>query len=227
MHTTAQNNARLFFETYVAVGSCLEIVDIGAQDVNGSLRPLCPAGARYTGVDLAPGKGVDLVLEDAYTLPFRDGSIDVILSSSCFEHCEMFWILFNEILRVLKPRGLFYLNVPSNGSFHRYPVDCWRFYPDSGKALVTWARRSGFDPAVLESYISYQQTDEWNDYVAVFVKDAALRHQFPHRILHRLKDFCNGFVDGQEEIINARPLPEDLMKLRFVADVLGGRVRVR
>ena len=30
---------------------------------------------------------------------------------------------------------LFYLNAPSNGEFHRYPVDCWRFYPDAGGAL--------------------------------------------------------------------------------------------
>jgi SAM-dependent methyltransferase len=72
----------------------------------------------------------------SYKLPFADGSVDVVLSSSCFEHSEFFWLLFLEILRVLRPEGLFYLNAPSNGPFHRYPVDCWRFYPDSGNALV-------------------------------------------------------------------------------------------
>ena len=26
----------------------------------------------------------------------------------------------------------------SNGDYHSWPVDCWRFYPDSGIALINW-----------------------------------------------------------------------------------------
>ena len=89
------------------------MLDIGAQDVNGSLRPLVPEGCRYIGLDFEAGPGVDLVLDDPYRLPFDAGSVDTVVSSSCFEHVEFFWLMFNEVLRVLKPNGLFYLNVPS------------------------------------------------------------------------------------------------------------------
>ena len=79
-----------------------------------------------------------MVLDDPYHLPLASESVDVVVSSSRFEHVEFFWLMFNEVLRVFKPDGLFYLNAPSNGEFHRYPVDCWRFYPDAAQALVNW-----------------------------------------------------------------------------------------
>src|SRR3954466_617878 len=171
MHPTAIQNARHFFDCYApgfAPRAGVRVIDIGAQDVNGSLRATCPAGFEYVGVDFVAGKGVDVVLDDPYRLPFADASVDIAVSSSCFEHCEMFWVLFLEVLRVLKPRGLFYLNIPSNGEFHRGPVDCWRFYPDSGRSLVACARRNGIPAALLESYTSSQVRDQWNDFVAVF-----------------------------------------------------------
>ena len=55
-------------------------------------------------------------------------------------------------MRVLKPAGLLYINAPSNGDYHRYPVDCWRFFPDSGVALQNWANRNGYECAMLESF---------------------------------------------------------------------------
>jgi SAM-dependent methyltransferase len=122
----------------------LTIVDIGSQDVNGSLRSVAPPNNKYIGVDFVEAKGVDVVITDPYSLPFEDESVDAVVSSSCFEHSEFFWLLFNEALRILKPTGLLYINVPSNGQFHRYPVDCWRFYPDSGVALQNWGKRSGY-----------------------------------------------------------------------------------
>ena len=124
------------------------------------------------------GKGVDVVLDDPHTLPFAAESVDIVVSNSCLEHSEMFWLSFLEMLRVLRPTGLLYLNVPSNGDFHRYRVDCWRFYPDSGVAMVSWARRNGLRPALLESFISDQYMGLWNDFVAVFGKD----EQSPPRI---------------------------------------------
>jgi SAM-dependent methyltransferase len=183
MHRTAMSTGKLFFDTYVARLGSVTLVDVGAQDVNGSLREVCPASVRYIGVDFENGKGVDIVLKDPYSLPFDDESVDVIVSSSCFEHSEMFWLVFLEALRTLKPYGLFYLNAPSNGGFHRYPVDCWRFYPDSGNALVAWAKRCGINAALLESYITSQDLETWNDFVAVFVKDAGRVLDHPDRTI--------------------------------------------
>lgn len=158
MHASAMNNCASFLQTYlqhVPTHGKPRVIEIGAADVNGSLRSLAPPDVDYIGADFVRGKGVDVVVDDPYSLPFEDASADIVLSSSCFEHSELFWLVFLEILRILKPTGLFYLNAPSNGVFHRYPVDCWRFYPDSGRALVTWAKRNQINATVLGGWNSH------------------------------------------------------------------------
>lgn len=195
-------NGEVFFATYSKYfkDSLVTVVDIGAQNVNGSLKEVCPKDFKYIGVDFQNGKGVDIVLSDPYTLPFENETIDIVVSSSCFEHSEMFWVSFLEILRVLKPTGIFYLNVPSDGAVHKYPVDCWRFYPDSGQALVTWAKRNSFNPTLLECYT--QLGGQWYDYVAVFLKSNENKTRYNDRILHHKKDFENGMLVGNDYFLN-------------------------
>jgi SAM-dependent methyltransferase len=215
MHKTAMDNARRFFETYT-MSRTIRIADIGAQDVNGSLRLVAPESAEYIGVDFVEGNGVDLILDDPYTLPFEDNSLDVVVSSSCFEHSEFFRLLFLEIMRVIKPEGLFYLNVPSNGVFHRYPVDCWRFYPDSGVALANWAKRNGLKTTVLESYTSEQESDTWNDFVCVFLKDEAFASSYPDRITSKFTKQTNALRHPDlDQFLNRTELPEDLENRYF------------
>jgi len=163
-----------------------------------------PMNNDYIGVDFVEGKGVDVILSDPYVLPFEDSSIDVIVSSSAYEHSEFFWLSFNEALRVLKPTGLLYINVPSNGDYHRYPVDCWRFYPDSGVALEKWGNRSGYECALLESFIGVRKEGIWQDFVAVFVKDKINASKFPSRIQDNTTEFMNGRLLNSEEVINHR-----------------------
>ena len=216
MHPSAMNNGKVFFERYMPYlpsGEKPKVVDIGAQNVNGSLREVCPENVEYIGVDFIEGKGIDVVLDDPYVLPFAENSVDVIVSSSCFEHSEMFWVLFLEVIRVLKPHGVFYLNAPSNGSFHRYPVDCWRFYPDSGRALVTWAKRNNYSIALLESFTAFQIRDVWNDYVAVFLKDEAFALNYPEKAFTGRNDVENITVYQQDKILKETADTEDFREL--------------
>ncbi len=184
---------KMFFDQYVQKTG-LHIVDIGAQDVNGSLRSVSPSQNKYTGVDFVKGKGVDIVISDPYSLPFEDNSIDVFVCSSCFEHAEFFWLLFTEILRALKPNGIFYLNVPANGDFHRFPVDCWRFDPDSGKALENWGKRNQYPCVLLESFTGTPINDIWNDFVAVYLKDKSFIQDYPNRIQMIYPDYIYGIT---------------------------------
>jgi len=216
MHPSAMNNGEIFFHrylNYIKSDSAIKVVDIGAQNVNGSLREVCLPNFEFIGVDFIAASGVDVVLDDPYTLPFPDNSIDAIVSSSCFEHSEMFWLLFLEVIRVLKPNGLFYLNAPSNGSFHRYPVDCWRFFPDSGRALVTWAKRNGYNTMLLESFVSHQQLNAWNDFVAVFLKNSDFQTDYPERMLTGRNDIENITVSNHDAIIKLTAATEDLRNL--------------
>jgi SAM-dependent methyltransferase len=227
MHPTAYRNGSIFFVTYSQFfieGST--VVDIGSQNVNGTLKDHVPSNFTYIGVDFVPGNGVDVILEDPYKLPYDDESIDLVISSSCFEHSEFFWITFTEIIRCLKPSGLFYLNAPSGGAYHKYPIDAWRFYPDAGEALTRYAHKVGYSNVVLlESYI--QKGGYWNDFCAVFLKDNSYLDFFPNRMIDGRNDFYNGktnnheilrplFSTEKDEIINRRLTVRFLNKVRKI-----------
>jgi SAM-dependent methyltransferase len=198
MHFNALKHAKLFFETYCSEKEC-SVVEIGSFNVNGSIRDvITPSIVNYTGVDFAVGNGVDVVLEDPYDFPFLDNTFDVLVTSSCFEHSELFWLTFLESMRIVKPNGLVYINVPSSWMcFHQYPVDCWRFYPDSSRALLTWAKRNGMNAVLLESYICAPSAEgECSDIVMVFLKDANNIDNHPYRIVDNLvqyKEFFNAY----------------------------------
>ena len=203
MHDTAMMYGKLFFDVYLQGLQNLVIADVGAQDVNGSLRSVAPGQHEYVGLDFVDARGVDLVIEDPYCLPLDSSSVDVVVSSSCLEHSEFFWLTFNEMLRVLKPGGLLYLNVPSNGVYHSFPVDCWRFYPDSGLALEKWGKVSGYNPAMLESFIGVK-TRIWHDFVSVFVKDKEYASNHKMRIHEHAEGLVNVRSFGSDLIFNRK-----------------------
>jgi len=197
MHGNALDSAKRFYDTYFPVTEeKYKVVEIGSFDVNGSIRSCVGSNiSDYVGLDFESGPGVDVVLTDPYTFPFQDNTFDILVTSSCFEHSEMFWLTFLEGMRILKPSGLFYYNVPSSWmSYHRYPFDCWRFYPDSARALETWAKRNGLNTMVLESYISKPKIfTEASDAIAVFIKDAQYINRYPQRVIDSFDEFWNGF----------------------------------
>jgi SAM-dependent methyltransferase len=166
-------------DTAAAEGDVLHVIDIGAMDVNGSYKQLLPPqGYSYTGVDMAPGKGVDVVVDNPYAYPFPDNSADIVMCGQMMEHCEYFWRAFSEMIRILKPGGYLFLIVPSQGHVHRYPVDCYRFLPDSFPAL---ARLEG---CVLVD--QWQNTAAyWGDLVGVFRKNISPLETQPAQILDR------------------------------------------
>jgi len=214
MHQTAHNNSYQFFQTYVHPKPPALIVEIGAAGPHPIPRTFAPPTSNYIGIDMVEDKHVNIVLADPYVLPFNDNSVEVVVSVSCFEHSEFVWLLFNEIIRVLRPDGIFYLNAPSNGNFHRYPVDCWRFYPDSAKALCKWANRSGYNSTVLESFTTGQSlNDVWNDYNVVFLKNADYINAYPDRMINKISNYTNGMVFGSTEVLNFSEYSEDVRRI--------------
>lgn len=169
MHDTAYEHGRLFFELYWS-NDFSTVVDLGSQDVNGSLRDHCPTGVRYIGLDMIVANGVDVVVDPGNALPIASDSVDAAVTTSAFEHDVCFWDTFLELVRIVRPGGLIYVNAPSNHAFHRYPLDCWRFYPDAGVALVRWAQRRSGPIELVESFVAQPKNDGWADFVAVFRK---------------------------------------------------------
>ena len=66
----------------------------------------------FLGVDINPGEQVDFVM-DVTKLEFEDNSIDEVFSCRCIQHVEDDNRAFREIFRVIKPNGIFTLQVAS------------------------------------------------------------------------------------------------------------------
>jgi SAM-dependent methyltransferase len=207
MHDTAYEIGRFFLSIYGAERQI--IVDVGSLDVNGSLRAESPKTAIYLGLDFSPGKDVDIHLPQGSNFPFRDGFADIVLATSAFEHDPAFWETFLEMVRISKPGGNIYINAPSNGIVHRYPTDCWRFYPDSGCALAQWARKAGYPITLIESFTARRRTDRWNDFVAIFVKSETASPEGATFISDYVP-CTNVWRIGQTRMLQEQELTEDM-----------------
>lgn len=167
MHQSSYEKMQDFKARYLEgkASQPLVILDIGAMDVNGSYRPIFDGPAwRYRGADLEPGRNVDLVLSDPYYFSgVRQNSLDVLVSGQALEHMSRFWLFFLEVFRCLKPGGLCCVIAPAGGYEHRYPVDCWRFYPDGMRAAAEYARLE-----VLEVRTDWRPSATYSDDSAVW-----------------------------------------------------------
>lgn len=177
------------------------ILEVGAQNVNGTLRDHAPRNAEYIGLDFEKGDGVDVVVSDVTDWSVPDAYFDLVMASSVFEHDKTFWRTFVAMCDKAKPGGHIYISAPSNGTFHRYPKDYWRFYPDSGQALEEWARNEGRDVTLIESFVADREADVWNDFCAVFRRgpsDAELNRDF----IFKKVPYSNALTWRSSKIIN-------------------------
>ena len=151
MHATSMEQMQIFEEKYtreIQSDRPLKVLDIGSLDVNGIYKELFKSPKyEYKGLDLFPGKNVDIVAAGPYDYhPVEDNSVDIIISGQTMEHVEAIWLWVLELKRVLKPGGLMCLIAPNNYPTHRHPVDCWRILADGMKYLLgTHARMVVFE----------------------------------------------------------------------------------
>ena len=169
----------------------LSILDIGSQDVNGTFKFLFDnAKWKYYGLDIVPGDNVDIVVEDIYRWKeLKTRSFDAVISGQALEHVEYFWITMLEMARVLKDKGILCIIVPSSGPEHKYPKDCWRFFPDGLTALANYVQLE-----TIEAYTCWENLDtddeknEWKDSVLVATKS---KHPFTSRAKFLLRNFLS------------------------------------
>jgi SAM-dependent methyltransferase len=81
---------------------------------------------RVVNYDIVEGPNVDIVGIDS-SLPFLEGTIDLIIMQEVLEHVADIWAALDEVRRVLKVGGKLYLQVPFQIGFHPGPKDYWRF----------------------------------------------------------------------------------------------------
>lgn len=172
MHDTAMMAGSLFGKLYGKKG--MKVLDVGGLNINGSLRDPYQKILEmdYISLDIEEHNSVDIVMKPGDKFPFEDESIDLIVSTSCFEHDPCFWMTFREMCRIIKKDGYIYVNAPSNGPYHAHPGDNWRFYADSGQALAYWSGQEldgkSYPVSVIESFHLLPKNDIWIDFVCIW-----------------------------------------------------------
>ena len=107
--------------------------------------------SKYLGMDYAGnqylGTEVD-VLWDGGHFPLMESSIDCVIATEFFEHCDSPDAVFAEIARTLKPGGLLMLTVPFLWPLHEVPHDVCRYTPFTLERKITSA---GFKDVQIEA----------------------------------------------------------------------------
>jgi autotransporter strand-loop-strand O-heptosyltransferase len=142
-----------------------KVLDIGSLDINGSNRDLFE-DCDYIGLDVGEGRNVDVVsVGHLYDAP--DNFFDTIISTEVFEHDMFYEETVKNIIRMLKPGGLFVFTCAAPGR------------PEHG------TRRCGEECAPLLIQIS----EEWADYYKILDN-----HDF-EKISNFKKTFPDGYFE--------------------------------
>lgn len=141
MHYNAMYTCRWFVKRYLDPNKELNVLDVGSIDTDRPERDLTfkryfrkiPKW-KYTGLDIVPGRNVDVVTKAPYAYQFPDNTFDVVISGNTLEHVPDMYQWVRELARL--SRGLVFIQVPSVRPEHKHPVDCWRVYPDGMRFLL-------------------------------------------------------------------------------------------
>lgn len=119
---------------FIAKKPGMKILEVGALDINGSVRDLFEAeGVEYIGTDMMEGKGVDVVVDghDLMKL-YSPEEFDIVICLETFEHDINFWVTLENIRSLVKPGGFLIISTPTfKFPIHRHPRDYYRFGEDA------------------------------------------------------------------------------------------------
>lgn len=171
MHTSSLKHMARLVETHLAPADTLEVIDIGSQDVNGSYRPIFTRpGWSYRGVDLVTGP------TSTSSCPILTGCRSPAVDRRRDQRSS------------IRAHRIFLDHIPRNGSRaqargknvfdctlaraeHRYPVDCWRFYPDGFRALACFGHINLVEVSTDWEPDAAEDSAAWGDTVGVFKND--------------------------------------------------------
>ena len=122
------------------------VIEIGSRDINGSVRPLFASAESFTGIDIAPGRGVDIVADAATFEP--DEPVDTVVCCEVLEHTENAAKIIANAAKMLQPGGVFLMTAATDPRKPHSAVDGaalreGEHYENiSEKQLTTWLKKS-------------------------------------------------------------------------------------
>lgn len=129
----------------------VHVLDLGGRDVNGTTRPLFFGADRYVSVDIAEGRGVDIVC-DAADLNLRD-RFHVVVSTELLEHTPRAKEIVASAARHLRPGGWFVATMAGPG---RLP------HAADGGRMRPWEFYRNVEPVDLERWLEAAGFTEWS-----------------------------------------------------------------
>ncbi len=105
------------------------IIEVGSKDYGStaSFRDFYE-DREYVGIDMQPGKNVDLVVDltnGIGNLPASHFALGICCS--VLEHVTRPWVFAEHLTSVIRPGGALYLSAPWVWRYHPYPDDYFRF----------------------------------------------------------------------------------------------------
>jgi SAM-dependent methyltransferase len=100
----------------------VNVLEIGSQDINGTVRDFFQPDANYLGLDLGIAKGVDWTIPgELIELP--DHWARVCISTECFEHAATWPQILLNMIRITQENGLLILSIAGHGRAGHGTVD--------------------------------------------------------------------------------------------------------
>jgi SAM-dependent methyltransferase len=127
-HTEQRNFCKSVKAKYPDFFKNKKVLDIGSLDINGSNRDLFE-NCDYTGLDVGEGKNVDII-SIGHLFNGPDNHFDTIISTEVFEHDMFYEETIKNVMRMLKPGGLFLFTCgapgrPEHGTKRTTPHDSY------------------------------------------------------------------------------------------------------
>ena len=105
MHVEARDGlARQLDASCLDLGAPWRVLDLGGRDINGSIRDLLP-GAKWVGLDIESGPGVDLVHDATTPWPAGFDRFDIVVCTEVLEHVERWGAVLRTASEALEPGG--------------------------------------------------------------------------------------------------------------------------
>jgi len=120
------------------------VLEVGSRyrPEGGNAHDLCrDLGLEWSGADIEPGPGVDLVLDilDDEQVGSVERRWPTVLVANLLEHVYNPIQALDNCLRLVRPSGLLVVVGPAIWQLHDFPADFWRPMPDF---FIEFARRS-------------------------------------------------------------------------------------
>jgi SAM-dependent methyltransferase len=110
-----RDSSELFSAAKTSLSPGMRLLDVGCGP-RDQAAPAAHFGLNYLGIDFDSPEA-DL-FADAHAIPFRDASFDAALSYAVLEHLYDPFLALSEVVRVLRPGGIFFGTVSQGEPFH-------------------------------------------------------------------------------------------------------------